>query len=143
MGIYLGALVGLILVVLMVQHTPGRRRPGHRALVVADLHPVFIMPRSNATKVERERMMLAMVLVFGAVVFWTLFEQAGSSLSLFADRNVNLDLIGAQANPGSAASVVLGTPEQLAAAGIDTTGSVWVNTASPPPRPSRSTPASS
>ena len=34
--------------------------------------------------------MLAMVLVFGSVIFFTLFEQAGSSLNLFADRNVDL-----------------------------------------------------
>jgi POT family proton-dependent oligopeptide transporter len=40
-------------------------------------------------------MMLAVVLFFGSVVFWTLFEQAGTSLSLFADRNVDLALISA------------------------------------------------
>ncbi|MGC6751691.1 MFS transporter, partial [Escherichia coli] len=28
------------------------------------------------------------------VVFWTLFEQAGSSLTLFADRNTNLSIFG-------------------------------------------------
>jgi proton-dependent oligopeptide transporter, POT family len=44
----------------------------------------------KCTKPERERMGLAMVLVFGAVVFFTLFEQAGTSLNLFAARNVDL-----------------------------------------------------
>jgi POT family proton-dependent oligopeptide transporter len=44
-------------------------------------------------KVERERLLLAMVLVLGAVVFWALFEQAGSSLNLFAATNVNLTLL--------------------------------------------------
>ncbi|MES2034093.1 MAG: oligopeptide:H+ symporter [Pseudomonadota bacterium] len=44
-------------------------------------------------KVARERMMLALVLIFGAVVFFTLFEQAGTSLNLFAARNVDLALI--------------------------------------------------
>jgi POT family proton-dependent oligopeptide transporter len=42
------------------------------------------------TWVQRQRMMLATVLIFGAVVFFTLFEQAGTSLNLFADRNVDL-----------------------------------------------------
>jgi POT family proton-dependent oligopeptide transporter len=42
------------------------------------------------TWVERQRMMLATVLILGAVVFFTLFEQAGTSLNLFAARNVNL-----------------------------------------------------
>jgi len=41
-------------------------------------------------KIERERMLLALVLIFGSVVFFTLFEQAGTSLNLFAARNVDL-----------------------------------------------------
>ncbi|MDQ0464562.1 POT family proton-dependent oligopeptide transporter [Caulobacter ginsengisoli] len=44
---------------------------------------------------ERGRLLLALFLVAGSVVFWTLFEQAGTSLNLFADRNTNLDLINA------------------------------------------------
>src|SRR5690606_28557052 len=32
---------------------------------------------------------------FGAVVFFTLFEQAGTSLNLFADRNTDLGLVNA------------------------------------------------
>ncbi|HEY2357349.1 MAG TPA: oligopeptide:H+ symporter [Phenylobacterium sp.] len=45
---------------------------------------------AKCDQVERERMGLAMVLVIGAVVFFTLFEQAGTSLNLFAARNVDL-----------------------------------------------------
>ncbi len=44
------------------------------------------------TKEEFERMLVAMVLIVFSVVFWTLFEQAGSSLTLYADRNTNRDL---------------------------------------------------
>jgi POT family proton-dependent oligopeptide transporter len=43
-------------------------------------------------KVEAHRMIVACVLTFFSVVFWTLFEQAGSSLTLFADRNTDLYL---------------------------------------------------
>ena len=43
-------------------------------------------------KVERERLMLAFVLMLGAVVFFTLFEQAATSLNLFAERNTDLGL---------------------------------------------------
>jgi POT family proton-dependent oligopeptide transporter len=39
-------------------------------------------------------MCAAMVLIVFNVVFWTLFEQAGSSLTLFADRNTDLRIIG-------------------------------------------------
>ena len=41
---------------------------------------------------EFQMMMAAMVLIVFNVVFWTLFEQAGSSLTLFAARNTDLAL---------------------------------------------------
>lgn len=41
-------------------------------------------------KIERKRLMLALVLIASSVVFWTLFEQAGTSLNQFAERNTNL-----------------------------------------------------
>ncbi|WP_425228973.1 peptide MFS transporter [Sphingomonas sp.] len=43
---------------------------------------------------EFQMMLAAMVLITFNVVFWTLFEQAGSSLTLFADRNVNRSVFG-------------------------------------------------
>ena len=43
---------------------------------------------------EFEMMLAAMVLIVFNVTFWTLFEQAGSSLTLFADRNTDLRVIG-------------------------------------------------
>jgi POT family proton-dependent oligopeptide transporter len=43
-------------------------------------------------KVERDRLFLAFVLIAGSVVFFTLFEQAATSLNLFADRNTDLAL---------------------------------------------------
>ena len=42
---------------------------------------------------ERDRMIVACVLTFFCVVFWTLFEQAGSSLTLYADRNTDLVIL--------------------------------------------------
>ncbi|MEO7814187.1 MAG: peptide MFS transporter, partial [Sphingomicrobium sp.] len=48
----------------------------------------------NGSKQEFQMMIAAMVLVVFNVVFWTLFEQAGSSLTLFADRNTDLRVIG-------------------------------------------------
>lgn len=42
------------------------------------------------TREEAEKMFSAIVLVVFSVVFWTLFEQAGSSMTLYADRNTDL-----------------------------------------------------
>ncbi|HEX8234307.1 MAG TPA: oligopeptide:H+ symporter [Caulobacteraceae bacterium] len=80
---------------------------------------------TKCDKIQRERMMLAMVLIFGAVVFFTLFEQAGTSLNLFADRNVDLAITGAAKHLGP---FVLGTREQIAAAGGASVPGIWIDT---------------
>jgi POT family proton-dependent oligopeptide transporter len=41
-------------------------------------------------KIERGRLILAIVLIFASIVFFALFEQAGSSLNQFAERNTAL-----------------------------------------------------
>ncbi|WP_310496944.1 peptide MFS transporter [Sandarakinorhabdus sp.] len=46
------------------------------------------------TRQEAQMMLAAIVLIVFNVVFWTLFEQAGSSLTLFADRNTDLSVFG-------------------------------------------------
>ncbi len=39
---------------------------------------------------ERDRMLVMLFLIMVSVIFWALFEQAGSSLTLFTDRNVDM-----------------------------------------------------
>src|SRR6185369_5268312 len=51
---------------------------------------ILIWSFLKGTRQEFQMMVAAMVLVVFNVVFWTLFEQAGSSLTLFADRNTDL-----------------------------------------------------
>ena len=75
------------------------------------------------TWAQRQRMMLALVLIFGAVVFFTLFEQAGTSLNLFADRNVDLTIAPTAMQ---FLGITIGTPDQLASAGITPTG-FWID----------------
>ena len=52
----------------------------------------FMVTKCNA--IERGRMILALVLIAASVIFFVLFEQAGSSLNQFADRNTQLTLPG-------------------------------------------------
>lgn len=96
------------------------------AIVVSVLALVWIIVRVCKTTVERQRMGLAAILVLGSVVFFTLFEQAGSSLNLFASTNVNLSLTQAA---GRFLGIPFGTPEQLAAIGIKPTSWwSWIDT---------------
>ncbi len=43
---------------------------------------------------DRDRIFAAMFLILGSILFWALFEQAGSSLNLFTDRHVDRSIFG-------------------------------------------------
>ena len=45
---------------------------------------------------DRDRIFAAMFLIFGSILFWALFEQAGSSLNLFTDRHVDRTMLGVE-----------------------------------------------
>ena len=55
---------------------------------------ILIWSFVKGSRAEFQMMVAAMVLIVFNVVFWTLFEQAGSSLTLFADRNTDLTVFG-------------------------------------------------
>jgi POT family proton-dependent oligopeptide transporter len=55
---------------------------------------ILIWSFARGTRAEFQMMVAAMVLITFNVVFWTLFEQAGSSLTLFADRNTDRSVFG-------------------------------------------------
>ncbi len=86
--LYLAALGGVGLVWLLVQQYA---LMGGLLLVgwVAALGYLGV-EMSRVGKVARERLMLALVLIVASIVFFTLFEQAGTSLSQFAERNTAL-----------------------------------------------------
>ena len=92
--IYLGAVVAIAGLWVLVRHN---QAVGYALAVgvVASLAYIGHYMATRLGKVERERLFLAFALIFGAVVFFTLFEQAATSLNLFADRNTNLDLVAA------------------------------------------------
>ncbi len=48
----------------------------------------------NWSKQERSRLIAIFVLFAAAALFWSIYEQAGSTLNLFADRNTNRVILG-------------------------------------------------
>jgi POT family proton-dependent oligopeptide transporter len=50
---------------------------------------------TSVSSVEKRRLSVVIYFTVLATLFWTIFEQAGSSLTLFADRNVKLTLLNA------------------------------------------------
>jgi len=57
------------------------------AILVATLaYFAYVFLTGHLTRVERNRVIVIIVLVFACAMFWAGFEQAGSSLNLFAER---------------------------------------------------------
>jgi POT family proton-dependent oligopeptide transporter len=58
------------------------------------LMPILILTDRSLTKLERNRIIVIFILAFFVIFFWGAFEQAGASLTLFADRQTNRTLFG-------------------------------------------------
>jgi len=122
-SIYLLSILGVGVVWFMVQRNALVGWVLGAATVASLLFILYVIVKVCENKAQRERMMLAMVLIFGSVVFFTLFEQAGTSLNLFADRNVDLSITP---QAFQLLGVTVGTPAQIAAAGLSTSGP-WID----------------
>lgn len=93
MLIYIGAVGGVIVFWQLVQHQAlvGQILGGFGAIVIAIILFYSFMKVSPE---ERDRMLVASFLIFISVIFWALFEQAGSSLNLLAERSVDREVMG-------------------------------------------------
>lgn len=112
MVIYVGALLAVPVVLFLFWNLMGSARAAEGSGLLGYLMALPIMGKALfatflvaipgiliwsakvGDKRELQMMMAAMVLIVFNVVFWTLFEQAGSSLTLFADRNTDLSVFG-------------------------------------------------
>ena len=56
--------------------------------------PIMIFSDKSLTKIETQRITVIFILVFFVIFFWGAFEQAGASLTLFADRQTERTLFG-------------------------------------------------
>ena len=58
--------------------------------------PGFILSDKNLTKLERERIWVIYIVAFFVIFFWAAFEQAGASLTFFAEEQTNRNLFGSE-----------------------------------------------
>ncbi|WP_333600492.1 peptide MFS transporter [Flavobacterium sp.] len=56
--------------------------------------PIIIFSDKSLTKIETQRITVIFILAFFVIFFWGAFEQAGASLTLFADRQTERTLFG-------------------------------------------------
>jgi POT family proton-dependent oligopeptide transporter len=55
---------------------------------------IWIARSSAFTRAERRQLAVVLVLFAAAAIFWSVFEQAGSTLNLFAERSTRNELLG-------------------------------------------------
>ncbi|MDZ4760588.1 MAG: oligopeptide:H+ symporter [Alphaproteobacteria bacterium] len=87
--IYISALLGIVGVYFLVQREPVVNITLSIASGLILIYFVVYMIR-NCTWIESQRMILALILIAASVVFFTLFELAGSALNQFAERSTQL-----------------------------------------------------
>jgi POT family proton-dependent oligopeptide transporter len=93
-SLYLAGFVGVAVVWFLVQYNGMvGSMLGLGSLAILGYLGWFMA--TQCTKVERERLGLALILILASVMFWTLFEQAGTSLNQFAERNTDLSITAA------------------------------------------------
>jgi POT family proton-dependent oligopeptide transporter len=103
--IYLGGIGGVFIAWQMVQqHVVVGYTLTTISIAVAIFLAWFLIAKCNA--IERARMGVLIVLIIFTVIFWALFEQAYTSMNLFADRiidrSINLSFISTKEIPASA-----------------------------------------
>ncbi len=84
---YLGVLLSVPLFAMLVQRN---RVAGIMLGVFGGLALIWlIFEAARRPKIEGQRLGVVLILMFFSMLFWAFFEQAGSSLNNFADRNID------------------------------------------------------
>jgi proton-dependent oligopeptide transporter, POT family len=93
--VYLGTLLAVVVAWQLVQHGAlvGSLLIG---LGVAVFLALCVYLLRLPERIARERLSVALLLTLVSVVFWAFFEQTGTSMSLFTDRNVDRSLFGVE-----------------------------------------------
>ena len=85
----------------------------------------ILLSAFSAQALERGRLFVILILCFFSMLFWAFFEQAGSSVNNFTDRNVDRVAGDTPVVAGQTYSDVLVTQEFL---GVDVAGKTWTLT---------------
>ncbi|OIP85246.1 MAG: MFS transporter [Porphyromonadaceae bacterium CG2_30_38_12] len=67
---------------------------GSAIFAVSLVMPIFIIVDKSLTKVERSRIFVIYIISFFVIFFWAAFEQAGASLTFFADEQTDRNIFG-------------------------------------------------
>lgn len=87
-SIYLGSLLLVPAVVFLIQEHELMGKLFNPLGIIILVYLLYLAYKHG--RVEGQRMLAAIIMIFLSIIFWAFFEQGGGSLNLFADRNVDM-----------------------------------------------------
>ncbi|MCW3169126.1 peptide MFS transporter [Chryseobacterium sp. 09-1422] len=95
-GVYILSLIFIPIIMTMVS-VP--EYTDYFMLTVGPLTLIYLFfEMSKVTPAERKKLWAALVFILFSILFWGIYEQSGGSLSIFAAKNLNKDLLGLDPN---------------------------------------------
>ena len=95
--VYAGSLLSVPLILILVSNS---QYTDYFMYTVGPLTLLYIIYEAfKYDAVERQKLLAAMIFIIFSIFFWAFFEQAGGSLSLFAEHNLNDKVIGLNIDP--------------------------------------------
>jgi len=95
-GVYVLSLVFVPIIMTMVAKT---EYTDYFMWTIGPLTLIYLFyEMSKVTASERKKLWAALVFIIFSIIFWGIYEQSGGSLSIFAAKNLNKDLLGLDPN---------------------------------------------
>jgi POT family proton-dependent oligopeptide transporter len=123
---YLAGIAGVGVIWLLVQHNQVVGWTLGAGWILGLGYVIYVLVTQYG-RVQIERVALAFLLMAGSIVFFTLFEQAATSLNLFAERNTQLDLIRSPASVSLFGREVFFGARAMWDAAHAAPGTVWID----------------
>lgn len=95
-GVYVLSLIFIPIIMIMVAKT---EYTDYFMWTVGPLTLIYLFyEMTKVTPAERNKLLAALVFILFSILFWGIYEQSGGSLSIFAAKNLNKDLLGLDPN---------------------------------------------
>lgn len=95
-GVYVLSLIFVPIIMTMVAKT---QYTNYFMAIVGPLTLIYLFyEMTKVTAAERKKLWAALIFIIFSIIFWGIYEQSGGSLSIFAAKNLNKDLLGLDPN---------------------------------------------
>ncbi|GAA4159235.1 peptide MFS transporter [Chryseobacterium ginsenosidimutans] len=95
-GVYVLSLIFVPIIMVMVAKT---EYTDYFMWTIGPLTLIYLFyEMTKVTPAERKKLWAALVFILFSILFWGIYEQSGGSLSIFAAKNLNKDLLGLDPN---------------------------------------------